>query len=53
MLGYVYGKDQKLNDTQDLGIKVATPVGSLVGQLLFGWLADKLGRKRMGECPVF
>jgi PHS family inorganic phosphate transporter-like MFS transporter len=47
MLGYVYGKGQKLNKNQDLGVKVATPVGTLVGQLLFGWLADILGRKRM------
>ncbi|KAF8072062.1 inorganic phosphate transporter, partial [Lyophyllum atratum] len=54
MLGYVYGKGsplnksgQKLNKSQDLGVKVATPVGTLVGQLLFGWLADVVGRKRM------
>jgi len=47
MLGYVYGHNQKLNKQQDLGIKVATPVGTLVGQLLFGWLADIVGRKRM------
>ncbi|KAG6879420.1 hypothetical protein C0992_002794 [Termitomyces sp. T32_za158] len=38
---------QKLNTNQDLGVKVATPVGTLVGQLLFGWLADIVGRKRM------
>ncbi|KAF7312350.1 Inorganic phosphate transporter [Mycena indigotica] len=52
MLGYVYGhgtatKAGKLNANQDLGVKVATPVGTLVGQLLFGWLADVVGRKRM------
>ncbi|KAF7330440.1 putative inorganic phosphate transporter [Mycena venus] len=52
MIGYVYGhqtpgKTAKLNTNQDLGVKVATPVGTLVGQLLFGWLADVLGRKRM------
>ncbi|OBZ72696.1 Inorganic phosphate transporter PHO84 [Grifola frondosa] len=47
MLGYVYGKGQKLNTNQDLGVKVATPVGTFVGQLLFGWLADVVGRKRM------
>lgn len=50
MLGYVYGKGQKLTADQELGIKVATPVGTLVGQLLFGWLADRVGRKRMCEC---
>ena len=47
MLGYVYGKGQKLNINQDLGVKVATPIGTLIGQLLFGWLADVVGRKRM------
>ncbi|KAF9036152.1 phosphate transporter [Panaeolus papilionaceus] len=53
MLGYVYGavpdtgKGKALNKQQDLGVKVATPVGTLVGQLLFGWLADVVGRKRM------
>ena len=41
------GKLPALNAAQDLGVKVATPVGTLVGQLLFGWLADVVGRKRM------
>jgi len=40
---------QKLNKQQDLGVKVATPVGTLVGQILFGWLADMVGRKKMCE----
>ncbi|KAI0833658.1 phosphate transporter [Trametes gibbosa] len=47
MLGYVYGHNQKLSDNQDLGIKVATPVGVVLGQLVFGWLADVFGRKRI------
>lgn len=38
-----------LSAWQSTGLKVATPVGSLVGQLVFGWLADILGRKRMCE----
>ena len=37
----------KLSANQDLGVKVATPVGTLMGQLLFGWLADVVGRKKM------
>ena len=37
----------KLTANQDLGVKVATPVGTLVGQLFFGWLADVVGRKKM------
>ncbi|PIL29813.1 MFS general substrate transporter [Ganoderma sinense ZZ0214-1] len=47
MLGYVYGHDQALAPNQDLGIKVATPAGTVFGQLVFGWLADVFGRKRM------
>ncbi|KAI0279763.1 major facilitator superfamily domain-containing protein [Russula aff. rugulosa BPL654] len=49
MLGYVYGPGltQKLSRDQDIGIKVAAPIGNLFGQLLFGCLADIVGRKRM------
>ena len=49
MLGYLYGHapGPALNNAQGLGIKIATPVGTLIGQLLFGWLADVVGRKRM------
>ncbi|KAI9460368.1 phosphate transporter [Russula earlei] len=43
MLGDVYGQNHKLNTNQDLGVKVAAPIGTLVGQLLFGWLADSHG----------
>ena len=47
MIGLVYSKDGNLTSGQELGIKVATPVGTFVGQLFFGWLADVVGRKRM------
>ncbi|KAF8486181.1 phosphate transporter [Russula ochroleuca] len=53
MLGYAYGHTQgpgathKLSNNQDFGLKVAAPIGNLFGQLLFGWLADIVGRKRM------
>jgi hypothetical protein len=46
---YLFLTGGKLNVNQDLGLKVAAPVGTLVGQLLFGWLADMVGRKRMCE----
>lgn len=53
MLGYVYGKGQVLSTNQDLGVKVATPVGTIFGQLIFGWLADHVGRKRMCKYRSF
>jgi hypothetical protein len=43
----------RLNAHQDLGLKIATPVGSFFGQLFFGWLADIVGRKRMCELLHF
>jgi PHS family inorganic phosphate transporter-like MFS transporter len=54
--GYVYHNPVTTNGVtvggsntanQDLGIKVAHSVGTLFGQLLFGFLADRIGRKRM------
>ncbi|KIM62761.1 hypothetical protein SCLCIDRAFT_1214873 [Scleroderma citrinum Foug A] len=47
MLGYTYGKGGSLTTWQSTGVKAATPVGNLFGQLIFGWLADIVGRKRM------
>jgi len=43
----LYVDHKTLSTNASLGVKVATPVGTLVGQLLFGWLADVLGRKKM------
>ena len=36
-----------LSIRQDLGVKIATQVGTLCGQLAFGFLADRFGRRRM------
>ncbi|GAA6001453.1 hypothetical protein JCM10207_006674 [Rhodosporidiobolus poonsookiae] len=50
MIGQVYNQGVHkgaLTANQDLGLKIATPVGTFVGQLLFGWLADVVGRKKM------
>lgn len=47
MIGLVYGANGKLTRSQELGLKIATPIGNLFGQSIFGWLADKWGRKRM------
>ncbi|KDQ62695.1 hypothetical protein JAAARDRAFT_122407 [Jaapia argillacea MUCL 33604] len=45
MIGDVYGSC--LSASQDLGLKIASPVGNFFGQLFFGWLADQIGRKKM------
>ncbi|KAL7279329.1 hypothetical protein ACG7TL_007170 [Trametes sanguinea] len=58
MLGYLYGSggsdadlatlpNRSLTVGQQVAIKIATPAGVLLGQLLFGWLGDVLGRKRI------
>jgi hypothetical protein len=54
MLGYLYGSStdttfqtKYLSYGQDLALKVATSVGTLVGHLFFGWAADIVGRKHM------
>ncbi|KAI8888569.1 phosphate:H+ symporter [Backusella circina FSU 941] len=49
MIGYVYFQDNK-NKTPynvDTAIKVSCSVGTVIGQLGFGYLADRVGRKRM------
>ena len=47
MIGYVYHNGGANTKNQDLGIKVAHSIGTFFGQLLFGFLADHVGRKRM------
>ncbi|KAF9329354.1 Inorganic phosphate transporter pho84 [Linnemannia elongata] len=47
MLGIIYFEGGALPSDLDLGIKVAASIGTFIGQILFGHLADRLGRKRM------
>jgi len=52
MLGAVFWQNGtktsgKIPSHSDTAIKVSTSGGTVIGQLLFGWLADRVGRKRM------
>ncbi|KAJ7914738.1 phosphate permease [Mycena leptocephala] len=53
MLGYVYGRQPDsnprpaLSSKNDFLLKIATPFGTLFGQLFFGWFADIVGRRKM------
>jgi MFS transporter, PHS family, inorganic phosphate transporter len=49
MLGVVFflPSGGKMPTSADTAIKVSTSGGNVIGQLLFGWLADIVGRKRM------
>ncbi|KAG0307361.1 Inorganic phosphate transporter pho84 [Dissophora globulifera] len=46
MLGLIYYGGALPSDL-DLGIKVSASVGTFIGQIGFGFLADRLGRKKM------
>ena len=47
MIGLVYYKGHTIPTSADTAIKLSTTAGAVLGQVVFGWLADKLGRKRM------
>ncbi|KAL7273946.1 Inorganic phosphate transporter pho84 [Rhizina undulata] len=47
MLGLVYWESGTIPSNSDTAIKVSTSGGTVIGQLLFGWLADVVGRKKM------
>ncbi|EGG02696.1 inorganic phosphate transporter [Melampsora larici-populina 98AG31] len=49
MLGYVLNQDDhgRLDNQFELAIKIATPIGTFLGQILFGFLADYFGRSKV------
>ena len=48
MIGFVY-YNGTIPANVDLGLKASGSAGTLLGQLLFGWMADQLGRKRVNR----
>lgn len=51
MLGIVYWQTPKghgvMPSSAQTAVKIASPVGAVLGQIVFGHLADRLGRKRI------
>lgn len=47
MLGHVFWADGKIPEGADTAIKVATSVGTVIGQLGFGAMADVIGRRQI------
>ncbi len=52
IVGYLYWNDDIRSD-HELGINVATLVGAMCGQLILGFLADRLGRKKVYGWELF
>ena len=46
MISYVYWRDDT-SSSQAMKINIATLAGTMLGQIAFGYLADRYGRKKM------
>jgi PHS family inorganic phosphate transporter-like MFS transporter len=50
ILGYTYFSSTNENEVPadiDSGLKTSAAVGTMFGQLIFGWMADRFGRKKV------
>ena len=49
MFGFVYyPQEGNLPTSAETAIKLASSVGAVIGQILFGLFSDALGRKKVG-----
>lgn len=47
MIGLAYYEGGVMPTAASTTLKLSTTAGAVIGQVVFGWLADKLGRKKM------
>ncbi|KAK0302045.1 Inorganic phosphate transporter pho84 [Friedmanniomyces endolithicus] len=47
MIGLAYYEGGVMSTGAQTAIKLSTTAGAVIGQVIFGWLADRLGRKKM------
>src|SRR5688572_26140770 len=50
ILGYTYFSNTNNNNVPtdiDSGLKTSAAIGTMFGQLIFGWMADRFGRKKV------
>jgi PHS family inorganic phosphate transporter-like MFS transporter len=50
ILGYTYFSSTNANEVPtdiDSGLKTSAAIGTMFGQLIFGWMADRFGRKKV------
>lgn len=47
MIAEVNGNGGSLSNAEELWLKIAAPQKNMVDQVVFGWLADKYGRKKI------
>jgi len=50
MIGLAFYGNHTIPSQVDTAIKLSTTAGAVIGQVFFGWLADKLGQEAYVWC---